>query len=95
MWLDVARILDQKGWSQRQLAAELEKKSNDISRFFRPGFDPKLSLIIRIAEILEVDVRELFNPELDSKKKTMPRSQSAVEALQKMKKKVVKKSKKK
>lgn len=84
MWIDIAPSMDKKGWSQRNLAAALGKEPTVVSRFFKPNFDPKISLLIEIADVLEVDVRDLFNPGLDANLKTMPKSKKTLETLEKL-----------
>jgi transcriptional regulator with XRE-family HTH domain len=97
MWIDIGKVMNKKGCSQRKLALALGRQPSEVSRFFKPDFDPKISLLLKIADVLEVELLELFNPSISQEDKVVTRPETAVATLKKMgfKEKVVKKTKKK
>ena len=44
------------------LAGQLDKKPNTVSRWCRNEMQPSIETFYRIAEILKVEIHELFNP---------------------------------
>jgi len=56
----LAAILKKKGISKRQFAKRLSMEYDNVFRFFRPGYDPKLSVLEKWAKVLGVRMRDLF-----------------------------------
>lgn len=54
-------ILVEKNRSGKWLAEQLGKNPATISRWCSNHAQPSVETFVRIAEILEVDIRELFN----------------------------------
>jgi transcriptional regulator with XRE-family HTH domain len=58
----VKEILVIKGMSQKELAAALDKNPNTITAMCNNKSQPHLKDLKKIAELLEVDIRELLVP---------------------------------
>jgi transcriptional regulator with XRE-family HTH domain len=58
--LRLEELLDKKGLSKRAFAKLLKIQYPHVFRFFRPGYDPKLSMLLRWSEALKCDIEELF-----------------------------------
>jgi len=58
----IKEVLVIKGMSQKELAAALGKNPNTIASICNNKAQPHLKDLKRIAEILEVDIRELLVP---------------------------------
>lgn len=58
----IKEILVIKGMSQKELAAKLGKNPNTITAMCNNRSQPHLKDLKRIAEILDVDIRELLVP---------------------------------
>ncbi len=54
------KILERKKISKRQFAKLLKMDYPSVFRFFRPGYDPKLSTLERWAKVLNVKLKELL-----------------------------------
>lgn len=54
------QVLERKKLSKRQFAKKLDIDYASVFRFFRPGYDPKLSTLERWAKILDVRISDLF-----------------------------------
>lgn len=52
-------ILEKKGMSKRQFAKKLGKDYPGVFRYFREGYDPKLSSLEAWAKVLGCRVRDL------------------------------------
>ena len=85
-WFNLGAALDKKGWSITKLAKELKLPYNNVARFFKPNFDPKLSTIIKLCEILDITPDHLYDKSLRADKKLMPKPKSTVAYLKKLKK---------
>ena len=48
----IARLRRAKGWSQRELAARIGTRSNQISKFETGAYQPRLETISKLAEAL-------------------------------------------
>lgn len=63
--LPLDKILEEKKISKRQFAKMLGEDSSNVHRYFRDGYDPKLSLLKEWATKLKMKVsdlvRELLN----------------------------------
>ena len=60
--LRIDEILKDKSVSNKQLAIEMEVSENTISKIVNGKTFPRPDLLLRIANFLEVDIRELFEP---------------------------------
>ena len=58
--LRLAFILKKKKMSKRQFAKLLDMDYPTVFRYFRPGYDPKLSTLAKWAQVLDVKIRVLF-----------------------------------
>lgn len=54
------RVLKKKGLSKRQFAKRLNTEYNNVFRYFRSGYDPKLSTLEKWAKALGVKIKDLF-----------------------------------
>lgn len=54
------KILERKKVSKRQFAKLLKMDYPSVFRFFRPGYDPKLSTLDKWAKALSVRVKDLL-----------------------------------
>lgn len=55
-------IMLQKGISRSDLANEVEVTETTISNICSEKFYPKVELLLKLAEALDIDIRELFSP---------------------------------
>jgi transcriptional regulator with XRE-family HTH domain len=58
----VKEVLVIKGMSQKELAVQMDKNPNTITSICNNKSQPHLKDLKRIAEILDVDIRELLVP---------------------------------
>jgi transcriptional regulator with XRE-family HTH domain len=56
----LASILKNKKLSKRKFAKLLKMDYPTVFRYFRPGYDPKLSTLEKWAKVLNVRIRDLF-----------------------------------
>ena len=61
MKLKLAAILEKKKLSKYRFAQLLEIPTPSVFRYFRPGYDPKLSTLEKMAKVLEVKVKDLLD----------------------------------
>lgn len=54
-------ILAEKNKTGKWLAKQLDKDPSTVSKWCSNSSQPQLDTIIRIAELLEVDIKELIN----------------------------------
>ena len=54
------KILREKGISKRRFAKMVGVEYANVFRFFRPGYDPKLSMLKKWADVLEVSIVKLI-----------------------------------
>jgi putative transcriptional regulator len=60
------RILrKQKGWSQQQLGELLEVSRQTVNAIETNKYDPSLTLSFKIAELFELSIEEIFDPQRD------------------------------
>lgn len=64
----IKEVLVIKGMSQKELAAKLDRNPNTVTSICNNKSQPHLKDLKRIAEILEVDIRELLIPTRGSSK---------------------------
>lgn len=58
----IKEILEEKGIKQTWLAERLDKSYNMVNGYVQNRQQPRLEVLNEIAEILDVDVRELIVP---------------------------------
>ena len=63
----IKEILIIKRMSQKELAAELDRNPNTVTSMCNNKSQPHLKDLKRIAEILDVDIRELLVPTKEAK----------------------------
>jgi transcriptional regulator with XRE-family HTH domain len=63
--LRLKELLSKKGISGKDLALAVEVTPASISNIVQGNSFPKPELLLKIAKVLDVDVRELFNPTKD------------------------------
>lgn len=63
----IKEVLDAKGIKQTWLAEQLEKSYNMVNSYVQNRRQPSIEDLYRIAEILEVDVKELLISKIDNK----------------------------
>ena len=56
----IKEVLEEKGIKQTWLAEKLEKSYNMVNGYVQNRQQPRLEVLNEIAEILDVDVRELI-----------------------------------
>lgn len=62
----IKEVLEKKGISQTELAKILGKTFNMVNLYATNKVQPPVPVLYQIAEILDVDVRELLIPKLKS-----------------------------
>ena len=55
----LAEILKQKKITKYRFAKLVGVEATNVTKYFKPGYDPKLSTLDRWAKALEVSVRDL------------------------------------
>ena len=58
----IKEILEVKGLSQTELAEKLGKSFNMVNLYATNKIQPPITVLYQIAEILDIDVRELLVP---------------------------------
>jgi transcriptional regulator with XRE-family HTH domain len=58
--LQLEKILEKKSISKRQFAKLLDLDPANVFRFFRPGYNPTFSMLVRWAEVLKIKVKDLI-----------------------------------
>lgn len=76
-WINLGRVLDKKKWSMSEFARQLDIPYQNLSRVFKPGFDPKISTVLRWCEVLDCKPDDLYDESLSSEKKHTPKPASA------------------
>ena len=61
-WLRVKRA--ERGWSQAQLANQLEVSRQTVNAIETEKYDPSLPLAFRLSELFDVPIEELFSPDV-------------------------------
>jgi transcriptional regulator with XRE-family HTH domain len=56
----IAEILEKRKMSKRQFAKKLDKDYPTVFRYFRDGYDPKLSTLEAWAKVLNCRVKDLI-----------------------------------
>lgn len=60
--LILAKVLKKKRISKRQFAKRLGREYHTVFRYFKEGYDPKLSTLAEWAKALGVRISELYKP---------------------------------
>lgn len=60
--LRIKTILKEKGVTQKDLASQVDITENALSMIINGKRQPRFELLITIAEALDVDIRDLFEP---------------------------------
>lgn len=58
----IKEVLDEKGIKQTWLAEQLGKSYNMVNAYVQNRQQPRLEILYEIADILEIDVKELLRP---------------------------------
>lgn len=56
----IKKVLEEKGIKQKWLAEKLGKSYNMVNSYVKNRQQPRLEVLYKIAEILEVDAKELL-----------------------------------
>ena len=75
MWLNLGKILDDKKITLYKFAQDLGVPPSTVSTYFREGYDPKFSNVVRWCAILNIEITDLLDPSL--KKRKIPKPNSA------------------
>jgi putative transcriptional regulator len=60
---EIAALRAARGWSQGELAAELEVSRQTVNALERGRYDPSLPLAFRIARLFGRRIEEVFDPD--------------------------------
>ena len=69
--LRLKEILKEKGITGKQLAEDVGVSENNMSRIVRGDQAPRFVLLYKIADVLDVDVRDLFHSTKPKKEDTL------------------------
>jgi DNA-binding XRE family transcriptional regulator len=58
--LRLEAMLTRRTMSKRQFAKRLDIIYSDVFRYFREGYDPKLSTLAKWAKVLHCKIRDLY-----------------------------------
>lgn len=61
----IKAVLAEKQLSGKWLAKEIGRTENAVSRWFPNKVEPSLKGLVRVPDVLEVDIRDLFRPTLN------------------------------
>jgi transcriptional regulator with XRE-family HTH domain len=78
-WINLGSALDKRKWSMSEFARRLDIPYQNLSRVFKPGFDPKISTVLRWCEVLKCTPDELYDESLSAEKKCMPKPKATEE----------------
>ncbi|MDC9722286.1 MAG: helix-turn-helix transcriptional regulator [Urechidicola sp.] len=56
----IKKVLEEKGIKQKWLAEKLDKSYNIVNGYVQNRQQPRLEILMAIAEILDVDVKDLI-----------------------------------
>jgi len=65
----IKEVLEEKGRTQIWLAEQLDKSYNMLNAYARNRRQPSIEILFRIADILEVEARELLTTQDEKKTK--------------------------
>lgn len=60
----IKKVIEEQGRSQKWLAEKLGKSYNIVNAYVQNRQQPRLEVLYEIADILNVDVRTLLNPNI-------------------------------
>lgn len=60
--LRLKEVLKEKGFTSKDLSEKVGISKTSISQIITENQQPRFELLLQIAKVLNVDVRELFNP---------------------------------
>ena len=83
--LRLKEVLKEKEMTGKDLAEKVEVTPASISNIVQGNSFPKPELLLKIAETLDVDIRELFHPTKESSA-TLEDIQKAIDILERLKK---------
>jgi transcriptional regulator with XRE-family HTH domain len=63
----IKEVLDEKGIKQTWLAEKLDKSYNMVNSYVQNRRQPSLEILYKVAELLNVDVKELLISNVDKK----------------------------
>jgi transcriptional regulator with XRE-family HTH domain len=63
----IKEVLDEKGIKQTWLAEKLDKSYNMVNSYVQNRRQPSLETLYKVAELLNVDVKELLISNVDKK----------------------------
>jgi putative transcriptional regulator len=66
---EVRRLRGERGWSQGELAAELDVSRQTVNAIETEKYDPSLPLAFKIAQLFGQRIEEVFEPERGRKSK--------------------------
>jgi transcriptional regulator with XRE-family HTH domain len=69
--LRLKEVLKEKGMSGKDLASQVDVSENTISFISTGKTQPRFELLTKIAEVLDVDIRELFNSTKETESETI------------------------
>lgn len=55
----LAEVLKQKKMTKYKFAKLLGAETSNVSKYFKPGYDPKLSTLSKWADVIGVSVKDL------------------------------------
>ena len=56
----IKEVLEEKGIKQKWLAEKMEKSYNMVNSYVQNRRQPSVEVLVQIAEILDIDVKELL-----------------------------------
>ena len=83
--LRLKEILKEKNMSGKKLAEIVGITETSLSRIINNDQQPRFDLLLKIAQTLDVDIRELFHPTKESSA-TLEDIQKAIDILERLKK---------
>jgi len=83
--LRLKEVLKEKGISGKKLAETVDITETSLSRIINGDQQPRFDLLLKIAETLDVDIRELFHP-TKTQNTTLEDIQKAIDTLESLKK---------
>jgi transcriptional regulator with XRE-family HTH domain len=63
---NIRYLRKQRQWSQGELARHLQIKRGNIAAYESKNVEPKLGLLVKIAELFDVQLEELINKDLEN-----------------------------
>ena len=79
-WINLRKIMDQRNLSMRGFAKLLGVKPSVVTSYFRAGYDPRLSTVLRWCEALDCSMAEIIDGRTSGLRKHKRRPRSALAA---------------